>query len=112
MTKQDSDISDMHFLPQPGDELQSANIVDVLKNLHKRILARIDEEFEMHKTHQLIQIWLMSEEQYEKLPENPTWHDYLAAGAVPQGWSWVERQGYQDGNDETRVSTETSGTAE
>jgi hypothetical protein len=52
---------------------------------------RIDEEKELAKTHDYRQVWLMSEKQWDSLPNNPNWKDMMEAGGQFLGYQWVEK---------------------
>lgn len=95
MQIQDSEVSNFNYDPYMG-----CDIVATMKHIYQRMQDRIKEVAELEKTHELTQVWLMSKEQYDKLPENPTWYDCLAAGAIPQGSIWVEKdKSHRLGND-------------
>jgi hypothetical protein len=85
-----NDTPIINFEPGPGKDI---NLVELFRELRQRTHDRAKEKEELIKSgkFEYSQIWIMSKEQYEKLPENPTWCDMFNAGGIFQGWEWVEK---------------------
>lgn len=76
------------------DEFADGCDVDIVDRF-REILVRLQELSDLEAMRmkdpcwKYEQVWLMSREAVEGLPENPSFSDYIEAGAIFQGWQWV-----------------------
>jgi hypothetical protein len=74
------------------DTGKDVSLVDFLVKLRQAMRDRIKDREDLIKSgkFEYSEVWVMSKEPFEKLPETPTYLDMVKGGGIFQGWK-IER---------------------
>lgn len=77
------------------------DVVTLLADFRCRVLEHAEEEERMARDPNYVytSIWIVHRP--DLLPENPTWLDYMRAGAVFQGYQWVRKEAEEPNDSES-----------